>query len=102
MRMEKYEVKPLIASVALALFAFAVYSIMGEDASLKVAGAISFMLFIILTGYLFSLIHDKRAIAVYAMLVVVAAISSYYAAIVFAIVTLIYVVGLLFKWVMKG
>ena len=100
--MNNYELKPLVGLIGLTLFAFVVYSLQSVSVAIKLAGAFSFLLFIIVTVYLFALIRDRRSILIYTAVVVLCFLDSMWSFIILGIITLIYVVGLLFKRVMGG
>lgn len=99
--MKKYEIKPLVGLIGLLAFAFAVWSI-GGNTSMRMMGAIAFVVFTIATICLFSIIVDRMVIVVYVLLIVVSILNSFYACIAFGVILLIYVVGLLLRWVMGG
>ncbi|MEA3222670.1 MAG: hypothetical protein U9P49_05845 [Thermodesulfobacteriota bacterium] len=98
--MKQYEIKPLVGLAGLLAFAFAMFSIQSDDSILKLYGAVSFLIFMLLMVYLFSMINSRRVILLYVLLIVVSVLDSYMMCIIFAVVLLIYIIGLAFKYVM--
>jgi len=100
--MQKYEVKPLLGLFGLLSFAFAVYSWEVTSISLRVAGAFAFLLFLLFTVMMMAAISKKRDIALYSAVVILSVIDSFWMTVALGLITMIYMVGLLFKYVMGG
>jgi hypothetical protein len=87
--------------IGLFAFAFAVWSIYSGNTSVIIWGVISFVVFMLFTFYLFSIIVDRKGIVAYGLLVVISLFNSLWACIAFALAILTYIIILMFKHVME-